>query len=190
MEQAKDESKSNLGLIGWILFIIGIALMFNGLGNFLLYGPIFLTTFIIAIILLTRKRVGSGISLLLLTLILPPIFWFGLFAYKVGDTMNTIEKERQTEAEDKIQSIKFEDIKIFDRSNYMYCEGKVRNYGTKTFNYVKVKVEWLDKNDIIVDTDFTYAVSGEGLAPDEAKSFSIMTPVDSKMVRGRYYIIE
>ncbi len=190
MEQAKDDKKSNLGLIGWVLFIIGIVLMFNGLGTFILYGPIFLTTFIIAIILMTRRQVGSGISLLLLTLILPPIFWFGILAYRVGDTMNTIEQERKTETQDKIQSIKFEDVKISNRGNYMYCEGKVRNTGSMTYEYIKVKVEWLDKSGTILDTDYTYAVSGEGLSPNEAKSFSIMTRSDSKMTNGRYYIIE
>ncbi|HEX7014680.1 MAG TPA: FxLYD domain-containing protein [Cyclobacteriaceae bacterium] len=190
MEQSQQGKKAKLGLIGWLLFIGGMVLMFMGLGTFFLYGPIFLTTFIIAIILMTRKQVGSGIALLLMTLIIPPVFWFGILAYKVGDTINTIEQEQQAEAQDKLQNIQFEDVRIFHEGNFMYCEGKVRNTGTKKFDYVKVKVEWLDKGGTILDTDFTYAVGGEGLAPNEAKSFSIMTPSDSRMQSGRYYVFE
>lgn len=190
MEQSQRSKKAMLGPIGWILFIVGMVLMFMGLGTFFLYGPIFLTTFIIAIILMSRKQVGSGVTLLLLTLIVPPIFWFGILAYKVGDTMNAINQEQLAETEDKLENIKFEEVQIFSRDNFMYCEGKIRNTGMREFDFVKVKVEWLDGGGTILDTDYTYAVGSEGLAPNEAKSFSIMAPSDSKMQRARYYIIE
>lgn len=72
----------------------------------------------------------------------------------------------------------------------MYCEGKVRNNGSRAYDYIKVKVEWLDKNGDVIDTDWTYAVGGEDLGPNEAKSFKIMTESDNRMERGRYYIIE
>ena len=70
----------------------------------------------------------------------------------------------------------------------MYCEGKVRNHGIKTFDYIQVKVQWLDANDKILNTDRTYALGSEGLHPKEAKSFKIMTPLDKRMESARYYI--
>lgn len=190
MENPPQEKKSNLGLIGWILFGLGVFLMFKSLVFFFIYGPLFLASFIISIILMTRKQIGSGISLLLLTLIVPPILGVGIFAKSVGDTMNTMEEKRNTEAQEKTRYIRFEEIKIFTEYDYMYCEGKVRNTGNKTFDFVKVKVEWLDKNDNVLDTDWTYAVSSEGLGPNEAKSFKVMTKSDRRMKSGRYYIIE
>ena len=190
METETKDSKSNLGIIGWILFIVGIVLMVYSLSNFIFYGPIFIATFIISIILMTRKQVASGVLLLLITLILPPILWFGLFANRFTDSMNSYDERKETEFYQQKLDIKFEDIKIYDRGNYMYCEGKVRNIGESTYEYVKVKVEWLDKNNIILDTDYTYAVSGEGLGPNEAKSFQIMTQSDKRMKSARYYLIE
>jgi len=70
----------------------------------------------------------------------------------------------------------------------MYCEGRVRNNGKSTVKFVKVEVEWLDQNEKVLDTDWTYAVSGDGLRPGGAKSFQIMTPADNRMKKYRYFI--
>lgn len=190
MNQTNNETKSNLGLWGWILFIFGILLMFNSLNDFLFYGPIFLISFIISIIQITRKHIGSGITLLVLTLVLPPLFLIGIYADNVNSSMIESKNKEKMELLEKKLNIEFEDVKVHSSGNYMYCEGKIRNTGSQILDFIKVKVEWLDINGTIIDTDYTYAISDEGLKPNEAKSFKIMTPYDRKMKSARYYIFE
>jgi len=186
MEEPEKEGKSNLGLIGWLLFAAGIMLMVVSLGYFFIFGPIFLASFIIAIILMTRKQVGSGIALLLLTLILPPLLGLGLFATRFSQAMKDVEVQKKN----KMESIVFEDVRVHGESGFMYCEGKVRNNGTEAVDFIKVKVEWLGADDRMLDTDYTYAVGGESLEPREAKSFKVMTQRDRGMKSARYYIVE
>lgn len=188
--EQKTQTKSTLGVVGWVLFAIGLVLMFNSLVYAMFYIPIFIACFIIAIILIAQKSIGSGVTLLLLDLILVPILWFGLVAYNVTDAIETSKKEAAEVSASMLQNIRFEDIKIYTRGDYMYCDGKIRNNGKDSYNYVKVKVEWLDKNGVILDTDYTFAVSGEDFLPGEAKSFSIMTREDRRMESGRYSIME
>lgn len=52
-------------------------------------------------------------------------------------------------------------------SNYYYASGSLTNYSSKTVKYVKVKVLFKNSYGTIIDTDWTYAVGSEGLAPYE-----------------------
>jgi hypothetical protein len=188
--QATTQNKSYLGTIGWLLFLAGIALLINSLANVFFYAPAFIASFVIGIILIAQDKTGSGVGLLLLTLIVPPIMWFGLLAYNVSDALETHAEQQELELTSMKEDIAFESIQVRSDGDYMICEGKVRNTGTNTYDFVKVKVEWLDSRNEIIDTDWTYAVGGESLAPREAKSFKIMTDRDRSMASARYYIIE
>lgn len=83
-------NKSTIGIVGWILFIMGILLMSFSLMSFLFYAAFFLASFIIGIILMSRKKFGSGITLLLFTLIIPPIVWTVSFSNKVSKEFENI----------------------------------------------------------------------------------------------------
>lgn len=52
-------------------------------------------------------------------------------------------------------------------SSYYYASGSLTNYSSKTVKYVKVKVLFKSSYGSTVDTDWTYAVGSEGLAPYE-----------------------
>lgn len=52
-------------------------------------------------------------------------------------------------------------------SNYYYASGSLTNYSSKTVKYVKVKVLFKNSYGKTIDTDWTYAVGSEGLAPYE-----------------------
>jgi hypothetical protein len=189
--QTVSQKNSYLGLVGWMLFILGnVLLLMNSLMYLFLYGPVFLASFIIAIILISQRKTGSGVSLLLLTLIIPPSLWVGMLANNFSDAMQTSKQANRMELVAKKKAIKFEEVRLYSEGNYMYCVGKVRNTGSSSYDFVKVKIEWLDRNNNILDTDWTYAVGGEGLDPSAAKSFKIMTEIDDRMERGNYYIIE
>lgn len=90
-----------------------------------------------------------------------------------------------------LSHIEIEDIKgeMDSDSRYVRITGKVRNTGNTGVSYVKVGVDLLDKNDTVVDTDWTYAVSSESLQPGAAKSFDILVPKDKRMKKFNCYVI-
>lgn len=180
--QTTDRSPTKAIKAGWICFAIGTAAMFFSLATFFIYGPLFFAAFILSIVGMAQGRVSGGVILLLVTLAIPTISWIGLFAVNVGDAM----QEAKVEKRQALENIGFEEIKGYIDGNYMYLEGKVRNNGSKDVEFVKVTVEWLDANEKVLDTDWTYAVSGDGLRPGAAKSFKIMTTVDKSMEKFRY----
>jgi membrane protein implicated in regulation of membrane protease activity len=146
--------------IGWLCFVLGILLMVLSITGFIFfYIPLFLAAFILSIIGMTQKRIAGGIFLLLVTLIIPPIIMVGYTGYKFSESLDKVKRDKKT----ALSAIVFEDIKGYIDGNYMYLEGKVRNNGDSTVEYVKVGVEWLDKNGTVLDTDWTFAVAGEGL---------------------------
>lgn len=62
--------------------------------------------------------------------------------------------------------------KEMDYSNGNYLiSGTVKNTTNSTVYFVKVKVSILDKNGNVLNTDSTYAVGDEGLAPGESSTF-------------------
>lgn len=183
-------TNSNLGTIAWLMFFASIALIIHSLANAVIYIPMLIAVFIMSIVMITQKNVASGVVLLIFTLILPGLTWTAKLSYNVADAFQEVENSKREDHVSMKAHLKFEDIRVYTIGDYMYCEGKVRNTGYKPYEYVKVKVEWLDKQKRIIDTDYTYLVTSEGLEVNEAKSFNIMTPLDVDMESARYYIME
>ncbi|MFO7676052.1 MAG: FxLYD domain-containing protein [bacterium] len=146
--------------------------------------PLYLAGFVLSIIGIVQGRTGRGIVLLLACVLLP-LLTIGYTCAKFGDSVSKVK----TDKIERLSRIEFEDVEGYIDGDYMYCKGKVRNMGTDEATFVKVNVEWLDKDGAILDTDYTFAVSSEGLRPGAAKSFSIMTPADRRMRSYRYHII-
>ena len=67
---------------------------------------------------------------------------------------------------------------VSSNSSYTNCTGKIKNNGTTTYYDVKVKGSFKDSFDNVIDTDWTYAVGSEGLAPGESKKFSLSVVED------------
>ena len=70
------------------------------------------------------------------------------------------------------------DLEWDSNSSYTVCVGKVKNTGTKTYYYVEVKGSFEDSSGNVLDTDWTYAVGSEGLAPGESSSFRLSVDKD------------
>lgn len=189
--------------IGWVCFWIGIAIMLLIPSLILFSGPFFLAAFVLSIVGITQSRVTSGVVLLLATLIVPPAITLGTYAFiAYNDSMEERKaqefvkyweaegRKQQNEKREALKNISFEDVAGDFGRHFMVVEGKIRNKGIKTVENVKVGVEWTDKNGKSIDKEWRYVVTGEGLSPGEAKSFSISTPLDKKAERFRHYIIE
>ncbi len=94
--KGRHEVKTNVkqgALIGAVAcFAIGIILMFISLWSFIIYSPLFLAAFILSIVAMSQKRVAGGLIMLLLTLIVPPVLFFGLGAVRSKDTLDKVSE--------------------------------------------------------------------------------------------------
>lgn len=70
------------------------------------------------------------------------------------------------------------DLAWDNNSSYTVCTGKVKNNGQKTYYFVEVKGSFKDSKGSVLDTDWTYAVGSEGLAPGESSSFRLSVDRD------------
>jgi predicted nucleic acid-binding Zn ribbon protein len=90
------EVKTNVkqgALVGAIAcFIIGIVMMFLSLWTFIMYAPLFLAAFVLSIVAMAQKRVTGGIAMMLLTVIMPPIVFFGLIAVRGKKALESASK--------------------------------------------------------------------------------------------------
>jgi hypothetical protein len=160
--------------------------MFASLGLFFVYGPLFLAAFILSIVAIAQRRIAAGVLLLVVTLAVPTMSWIGLVVFKVGSEVAETQQAKKA----ALSAIAFETVQGYIDGDYMYCKGKVRNNGSTTVEFVKVEVEWLDSAGTVLDTDYTFAVSGEGLKPGGAKTFEIMSHADLRMKQFRYHVKE
>jgi len=151
----------------------------------LVYSPLFLAAFVLSIVGMAQGRIAGGVVLLLTSIVVPLVSVIGVSAHRVGQALY----EQNTQKQSALSNLDFEDVKGYSRDEYMHIEGKLRNNGDTPITYVKVGVEYLDKNGTILDTDWTYAVGGEQLVPGAAKSFRVMTKRDGRMTKFRYKIL-
>lgn len=90
------EVKTNVkqgALIGAVAcFIIGIIMMFFSLWTFIMYTPLFLAAFVLSIVAMAQKRVAGGILMMLLTVIVPPVLFFGLGAVRGKKALDEVGK--------------------------------------------------------------------------------------------------
>jgi len=92
----------------------------------------------------------------------------------LGFSIDVLEKSLES-LEGIQKGLTIVDIKRIKDGNYIYSTGAVKNIGNVSYNYIKVKAIYLDKDNNVIDTDWTYAVSSENLKPNEQKYFEIMT---------------
>ena len=65
----------------------------------------------------------------------------------------------------------FSDIQLSHNSSYTVCNGTITNNGERTYTFVEIKGKFKDSSGTTLDTDWTYAVGSEGLAPGESATF-------------------
>lgn len=88
-------------------------------------------------------------------------------------------ERRRASLETAFTALEIQDVKVTSNSVYTICSGTIKNTGSKTYSYVEVKGAFKDRNGNVVDTDWTYAVGSEGLAPDEATTFRLSVQKNS-----------
>ncbi len=94
-----SEVKQGASIGGWLCFGLGVLFMYFSLWSFILYLPLFLVAFILAIMALAQKRIGSGISLLLSCLVVPAVLWIYLGATRTAKTIESAARAMEQEGE-------------------------------------------------------------------------------------------
>jgi hypothetical protein len=68
---------------GWVCFLLGLAAISLSAWTVLIYGPLFFASFVLAIVALAQKRIGHGIALLLLSILIP----ISMVVYRMAETI-------------------------------------------------------------------------------------------------------
>lgn len=79
--------------------------------------------------------------------------------------------------------LEISDVKIEHNSLYTVCTGTMTNDGSRTYKFVKVKGAFQTSGGSTIDTDSTYAVGSEGLAPGESTTFRMSVDKDSTITK-------
>jgi hypothetical protein len=169
----------------FLCLCLGVILLLLSPGFVFFAAPLFLACFVLSIIAMAKHRVVSGVLMMILVFTVAPLCTIGVFAYAVSKGVQKVQEQRQS----AIASLSFEEVSGYSDGGYMYLKGRVRNNGAAPADFIKVQVDCLDKNGIILDTGETYAVDMEKLKPGGAKSFEIMTPANAKMAHYSYRFV-
>ena len=86
--------------------------------------------------------------------------------------------------------LEFSDINVSHNSSYTVCTGTVTNNGRKTYTFVEVKGKFEDSSGTVLDTDWTYAVGSEGLAPGESVTFRLSVDKDRTIAKCSVEILD
>lgn len=84
----------------------------------------------------------------------------------------------------------FSDISVTHQSPHTICNATITNNGKKTYSFVEVKGKFKDSSDTVFDTNWTYAVGSEGLAPGESATFRLSVSKNFKIIKCDLEIID
>ena len=74
--------------------------------------------------------------------------------------------------------LRISNVQVYSNSSYTYAEGTVTNNSDATVTFLKIKGAFVNSLGTVIDTDWTYAVGGEGLAPGESCKWKISVDRD------------
>lgn len=84
----------------------------------------------------------------------------------------------------------FSDIDVSKNSSYTVCTATITNNGRKTYTFIEVKGKFKDSSGTILDTDWTYAVGSEGLAPGESATFRLSVSKNTNILTCELEILD
>jgi DNA repair exonuclease SbcCD ATPase subunit len=95
--------------------------------------------------------------------------------YRSTNTYSTLQKDDfdWEYISQRNEDLHWEVTDLYSNSSYTVCEGTLKNSGTKSYEFIKIKGSFEDANGNVVDTDWTYAVGSEGLSGGETTTFRL-----------------
>jgi hypothetical protein len=158
----------------WILWIsvgcLGLSaiLAFLSPALFCLYVPLAIAALILGIIGITRGRIFAGVTILLLSLILPGAL--AILSFSIAKVANDQAKL------DAIRQLSLDVTTCSHSYSYVTVGGTVTNNGDTSVAFVKIMAEIRSGSGQVLDSDWTYLVGSEGIAPGTTKSWETMIP--------------
>ena len=86
--------------------------------------------------------------------------------------------------------LKISNITISSNSSYTVAEGTITNNSDQTVKFVEIKGAFETASGSVVDTDWTYAVGSEGLAPGESSKWRMSVSKDTKIKNCTVTVID
>lgn len=74
--------------------------------------------------------------------------------------------------------LKISNVKLSSNGSYTIAEGTITNNSDQTVRFVEIKGAFKTSSGSVVDTDWTYAVGSEGLAPGESSKWRLSVSKD------------
>ena len=74
--------------------------------------------------------------------------------------------------------LKISDVKVYSEYSFTFAEGSLTNNSSSTVKYVKLKGSFKSRLGTVIDTDWTYVVGSEGLAPGETCKWKMSVTKD------------
>ena len=177
---ASRKKEWNPSLWSFLCLFVGVILLFVSPAFLFISGPLFLACFVLSIIAMAKRRVLSGVIMMVLVFIIPPLCFFGALSHAVSKSI-----KKTAEVSSPVADLVFEEVNGSRDASYNYVKGVVRNKGASPVESVKVQVTWLDKDGTVLNKGET---SLEKLEPGDAKTFQIQLPSNPKMSRYTYRI--
>lgn len=129
--------------------------------------------------------VGCGVILAVVVMMGACSMFVGKAALDVNEAM---EREKTKKAA-VLAAIKIKDVDSESSSGFVTIRGRACNEGSEPARFVKIGCDYLDKSDRIVNSDFTYASSSDGIQPGACKEFTLMERNSDDWQRFRTYVM-
>ena len=112
---------------------------------------------------------------------------------EASNVMRSIEFDRSLLAdwyEPEDAGLVFYDLSGTTKGNYATVTGRVKNESKYTYTYVRVKAIFMNKDEEVLDTNWTYLVGDEGIEPQESKTFSVSVPKNKSITKFQTSIFD
>jgi len=87
-------------------------------------------------------------------------------------------------------ALAFSELNLTSKSGYSVLTGKITNNGKHNYEYIKIKGLFKDESGTVIDTDWTYGIGTEGLAPGESTSFRLSVKDDWRIQKASVELFE
>ncbi|HVG24720.1 MAG TPA: hypothetical protein VND45_11240 [Thermoanaerobaculia bacterium] len=104
------------------------------------------------------------------------------------DVNAAMEQEKSKKAA-ALASIELKDVDSETSSGYVTIRGRACNGGTEPAKFVKIGCDYLSASGQVVNSDFTYASSSDGIQPGACKEFTLMERNSRDWKRYRTYVM-
>lgn len=78
-----------------VCFVLGLVVMYLSLWTFIFYVPLFLASFVLSIVGMAQKRVVGGVIMMLISIVIPSIMFFGLGSVRASKALEVVNTPKQ-----------------------------------------------------------------------------------------------